>query len=64
MAHRRLQPAFHLIMIDSLLLARRPDLPHNALAGARLGLYTPIKTVICGENSKPSLEMKVRALRA
>ncbi|PNW72754.1 hypothetical protein CHLRE_15g641200v5 [Chlamydomonas reinhardtii] len=27
--------------------------------GARLGLYTPIKTVICGENSKPSLEMKV-----
>lgn len=26
--------------------------------GARLGLYTPIKTVICGEG-KPSLEMKV-----
>lgn len=27
--------------------------------GARLGLYTPIKTAICGETVKPSLEMKV-----
>lgn len=27
--------------------------------GARLGLYTPIKTMICGENKKVSLEMKI-----
>ncbi|GLI68255.1 hypothetical protein VaNZ11_012609 [Volvox africanus] len=27
--------------------------------GARLGLYTPIKTLICGESAKPTLEMKV-----
>ncbi|GLC72922.1 hypothetical protein PLESTF_001310000 [Pleodorina starrii] len=27
--------------------------------GARLGLYTPIKTIICGETAKPTLEMKV-----
>ncbi|KAG2482543.1 hypothetical protein HYH03_018534 [Edaphochlamys debaryana] len=27
--------------------------------GARLGLYTPIKTMICGETARPSLEMKV-----
>ncbi|PNH06154.1 Mitochondrial substrate carrier family protein ucpB [Tetrabaena socialis] len=27
--------------------------------GARLGLYTPIKTLLCGEVARPSLEMKV-----
>ncbi|GFR52872.1 hypothetical protein Agub_g15500 [Astrephomene gubernaculifera] len=27
--------------------------------GARLGLYTPIKFLICGDNAKPSFEMKV-----
>lgn len=30
-------------------------------AGARLGLYTPMKTLLCGEAAKPSLEMKVLA---
>lgn len=27
--------------------------------GARLGMYTPIKAAICGDNAKPPLEMKI-----
>lgn len=27
--------------------------------GARLGMYTPIKVALCGEGTKPSLEMKI-----